>query len=439
MQAWRDYSADNLNWEKDYKDGHYCFSPDTYILTENGYIPIKNIKIGDMVLTHTGNFNKVLNTSKREYKGDMLEIRANGLTKPILSTPGHPYFSKVYKSKKTQLLKQKNPMFSAEFMSANKLTTDNLLFGVKYPTEDNTDINLNRALLLGLYTGDGNLFRNDNESNFKGVRFIIGTKETELIEKIKELMFIEFELKTHYYYPKNNNCVHLMYYSTEIAKYFFKYCGGPNNKEINKTVLLLPNKKLTNFVDGWYLTDGSDRISKNSSVRKSIMTTSLKLAYSLKIMLEKLETSFSISYRKAKKNQLVVKNYYDTSEGFDFSWVSEHKRKAHSVYYKDNKISRISSIKEIEYNGYVYNLEVENDNTYIAEGFIVHNCVAIGYNDTCLFFEDPSSIVRTYLTFEEFEKRWHDMDDDNKTKINHAAVVITGEIKFKSDEIIHMD
>jgi predicted double-glycine peptidase len=68
-----------------------------------------------------------------------------------------------------------------------------------------------------------------------------------------------------------------------------------------------------------------------------------------------------------------------------------------------------------------------------------HYVVAIGYNDTCLFFEDPSSIVRTYLTFEEFEKRWHDMNDDNKTKVNHAAVVITGEIKFKSDEIIHMD
>ena len=68
-----------------------------------------------------------------------------------------------------------------------------------------------------------------------------------------------------------------------------------------------------------------------------------------------------------------------------------------------------------------------------------HYVIAIGYNDTCLFFEDPSSVVRTYLTFEEFENRWHDMDDDNKTKINHAAVVIRGEIKFKSKEIIHMD
>ena len=31
------------------------------------------------------------------------------------------------------------------------------------------------------------------------------------------------------------------------------------------------------------------------------------------------------------------------------------------------------------------------------------------------------------------------MDDDNKTKINHAAVVIRGEVKYKSNNIIHMD
>ena len=65
--------------------------------------------------------------------------------------------------------------------------------------------------------------------------------------------------------------------------------------------------------------------------------------------------------------------------------------------------------------------------------------VAIGYNDTCLFFEDPSSVNRTYLSFEELEKRWHDVDDDNKTKNKHVAVIITGEKKFNSSNIDHMD
>jgi len=68
-----------------------------------------------------------------------------------------------------------------------------------------------------------------------------------------------------------------------------------------------------------------------------------------------------------------------------------------------------------------------------------HYVVAIGYNDTCLFFEDPSSVVRTYLTFEELETRWHDVDDNNKTKNHHVAVVIKGNKQFKSNLIIHMD
>jgi len=68
-----------------------------------------------------------------------------------------------------------------------------------------------------------------------------------------------------------------------------------------------------------------------------------------------------------------------------------------------------------------------------------HYVVAVGYNDTRIFFEDPSSVVRTYLTYEELEKRWHDVDDNNKTKNHHVAVVIRGEKKYKGDDIVHMD
>ena len=68
-----------------------------------------------------------------------------------------------------------------------------------------------------------------------------------------------------------------------------------------------------------------------------------------------------------------------------------------------------------------------------------HYVVAVGYNDYCLFFEDPASVVRTYLTFDELKTRWHDVDDNNKTKNHNVAVVITGEKKYNGKEIIHMD
>jgi ABC-type bacteriocin/lantibiotic exporter with double-glycine peptidase domain len=68
-----------------------------------------------------------------------------------------------------------------------------------------------------------------------------------------------------------------------------------------------------------------------------------------------------------------------------------------------------------------------------------HYAVAIGYNDNTIFFEDPSSVVRTYLTFDELEDRWHDLDDNNKTKNYHTILVIKGEKKYNSKDIVHMN
>ena len=68
-----------------------------------------------------------------------------------------------------------------------------------------------------------------------------------------------------------------------------------------------------------------------------------------------------------------------------------------------------------------------------------HYVVAVGYNDNSMFFEDPSSVDRTYLTFDELETRWHDVDDNNITKNKHVAVVIKGKKNFNSKEILHMD
>jgi len=68
-----------------------------------------------------------------------------------------------------------------------------------------------------------------------------------------------------------------------------------------------------------------------------------------------------------------------------------------------------------------------------------HYVVAIGYNDNCIFFEDPASVTRTYLSYDEFENRWHDVDDNNKTKNNHVAIIVKGEKKYNSKLIVHMD
>jgi dTDP-4-amino-4,6-dideoxygalactose transaminase/intein/homing endonuclease len=44
------------------------------------------------------------------------------------------------------------------------------------------------------------------------------------------------------------------------------------------------------------------------------------------------------------------------------------------LYNPNTKIIKVISIEEKQYNGYVYNIEVEKNNNYFAQGILVHNC-----------------------------------------------------------------
>jgi len=66
--------------------GNGCFSGDSKVLTENGLVEIKDIKIGDKVLTHTKTYKEVVNKLPFNHFRKFVEI--NG----IKSTPNHEYY-----------------------------------------------------------------------------------------------------------------------------------------------------------------------------------------------------------------------------------------------------------------------------------------------------------------------------------------------------------
>ncbi len=68
-----------------------------------------------------------------------------------------------------------------------------------------------------------------------------------------------------------------------------------------------------------------------------------------------------------------------------------------------------------------------------------HYVVAIGYDETKIIFDDPSSFERTYLTFDELQTRWHDVDVKNKKYFNYGIAVYGDTPKFSNHAIVHMD
>jgi predicted double-glycine peptidase len=68
-----------------------------------------------------------------------------------------------------------------------------------------------------------------------------------------------------------------------------------------------------------------------------------------------------------------------------------------------------------------------------------HYVVPIAYDDKNLYFEDPVSNYRTFLSCEEMERRWHDKDVVGR-KLIHFGIMFYGRPeRFDDDEMIHMD
>ncbi|CAN5759923.1 hypothetical protein BH20ACI4_BH20ACI4_20860 [soil metagenome] len=74
-------------------DPPYCLTAGTLILTESGYRPIEEIKIGERVLSHENRFVRVTRTFERDYEGDLWRVYVTGANRPLEITPEHPIYA----------------------------------------------------------------------------------------------------------------------------------------------------------------------------------------------------------------------------------------------------------------------------------------------------------------------------------------------------------
>ncbi|TSC96214.1 MAG: bacteriocin-processing peptidase [Parcubacteria group bacterium Athens1014_10] len=68
-----------------------------------------------------------------------------------------------------------------------------------------------------------------------------------------------------------------------------------------------------------------------------------------------------------------------------------------------------------------------------------HYVIAIGYDHKKIYFEDPWSISRTYLSFKELNVRWHDVDSNGKKFIDLGIIIYGKKGNYDLNHKIHMD
>lgn len=94
--AWDRYTPDILEKLKadseDWAGEYLCVRPGTKVLTDNGWQGIESLNVGDIVITHRGQKQKVLKVFESQ-SDDLIDITANGETVTI--TKNHPVLAVV--------------------------------------------------------------------------------------------------------------------------------------------------------------------------------------------------------------------------------------------------------------------------------------------------------------------------------------------------------
>lgn len=329
-----------------------CFDKETEILTNNGWKYFKDLKENDEVYTLNKEtlipeWQKPINYISYYSKDKLLHFKNARMD--LMVTKNHNILvqnmdsfvkDKSFKLRQAEQVgrKSKNRMYSgAKWIGENK--------EYEYLGTKKTDIDT-YLKFMAYWLADGSCTPNKGSYNIK----IAQTNNDWMYNELKKLPFKIYKCKDS-----------LMIHNKELGEYLkqFEKC---TNKFIPENIKLLSPNLLDIFLLAYAKTDGHIRkgkLWKGYQCKDSIsfFTTSNQMSADLGELIMKAGGTPSYYLNKSKGKQVQFKNGIYTIN--NDCWIINYNKQVYNwVCYMD--------IQEVEYNDYVYCVEVEKHNTLLV-------------------------------------------------------------------------
>ena len=414
--------------------GRGCFLPGTKILMKDGTLRnIEEIKVGERLITHLGNKRKVKQVLEYNIEEEIAVIKAKMFPFELKLTKDHKVLAARHKlcnvknAKKTLCKPTCNRSckknlwknYKPEWIEAQDLKKDDFLL---YPIPKRRRLKITFDLLkLGLDThlkGDENFVWYEIGSNKlipkKVKRFIqldeklarlIGyyvaegwtrtrrnlgegsvgfgfhKKERKIIQEVRQLLKDTFGIESSVKFHKVKNSCQVLAYSRIVARFFERFCGKEaNEKRVPYQIFESEDRIIVAFLTALFKGDGSNK----DKMRISFDSISLNLVSQVKMLLAYLGIMASIKARVPKNKNWHI-SYKLTISGkqlfkfnelfseFQASIVQQKFYRNDTFIWKNYIWFPIKEVTFENYKGKVYDLTVEKDTSYVANGIAVHN------------------------------------------------------------------
>lgn len=410
----------------------HCLLPESMVLTDR-FFPkqIQTVREGDSVYTHTGTFQKITEVKKRSYNGEVIAIKPWYFRPGLTTTPEHPYWAirTVKKCPSTgdvcrpsaahlRLCRRKDCLsYKPEWILAKDLEVgDMLIYPRPKQTRVYTEVSLSNDVkgfhtneetlfaggtrgrtvsdtlavtpelgrLLGYYIAEGTT---DGKNSFS---FTFSVDERDYINDLTDLVKTVFGIGN----PRINRRVGTrgveIGFSSKIHAAWLGavcYTGSTRRnaagKELPWFLFEADHRVQAEFLRGWYR--GDKGYTSSRTLMNHIKTLCLDLGIIPSVIVDT-----ALAHRRRGNHRFGTRTIHARFDSFAFSNFAffdnpydlkkEIKRsqakldRRHGWVDEKNVYLPIKDILRLPYEGEVYNLEVENDHSYVTEFAAVHNC-----------------------------------------------------------------
>ncbi|MCM1532930.1 MAG: DNA (cytosine-5-)-methyltransferase [Ruminococcus flavefaciens] len=350
-----------------------CLTGDTLVLTDKGYKRIDEVQLTDKVLTHTGEYRRVL------------AVYDQGV-KPILKLRGMP-FDEIRCTHNHRFLVRERTRANGhrefadpEWKEAQYLTRNDYIGiainrnsavpnwdGISFAWNDGRKARHKNELgalmrdgrfwwVIGRYLGDGWI------RNGGGIIICCGKAEKhELTEKLDGLFdytIVEERSVYKFHIPIK-----------ELGKFVEQFGKGAANKRLTDTVFDLPPDLLKSFIDGYISADGCrvNGLYKATSVSR-------ELIYGIGQCVAKAYRRPYSVYKTERPAKYVIEGREVNQRcSYELTFKTETD-KQDKAFFEDGYIwAPLTDICDCGEER-VFDISVETDESFTANGVIVHNC-----------------------------------------------------------------
>jgi len=391
-----DYYEESYWRGQEYFPEIWCVPPDTLVYTVDGLKPISEVRVGDYVLTHKGRFKRVTKVFKRWYRGRLVAIKIDGYHRPLRLTPEHKVLVVktrrcIFKDgvicrptcyRRDECTAKLYAEYRLGWMPASSINKgDIVVFPVLKETHSIKELKVggriiplkhNIMRMLGFWVSEGSV-------GTRSVRWTFNVREVKYVGDVADVLS---SLGIHVRIGKwSKNTRSVLATGKDFVDWLVESFGDKSfTKKLPSWALTLRRDLQIELLKGILYGDHS---YENSRV--SFVTSSQTLAHQIALLLIRL--GYVPTMRRARKeNHPLAKHdmFYVSVSGrqlYDFLFkfklnISYNPKYSFNRAWNDGRYAYyvVRDVWAEEYEGYVYNLAVEDDESYVIEWMTVHNC-----------------------------------------------------------------